>query len=137
MQFCYTTSPQSPRNIKSPLPASIHTWPTSVCCMLGYLTNVISLVCRLTENETWMRDVVLIVDVMSLHKITIFDKKQESFVGLVDHGTAIPELETTEGTEALVFETVGITGHWKHPIAYVLPRQMFCICLKSTNYILH
>ena len=32
----------------------------------------------------------------------------------------MPELETTEATEAFVFMVVHLTGHWKHPIAYVL-----------------
>ena len=35
----------------------------------------------------------------------------------------IPEPEDTEATEALVFMVVGTTGHWKHPIAYVLQKK--------------
>ena len=38
-------------------------------------------------------------------------KRKESFVGLMDYGTAIPESETSEATGA---------GHWKRPIAFVL-----------------
>ena len=67
-----------------------------------------------------MRDVVLHVDAMALHKMTIYDKAKNSFVGMVDYGTAIPESETNEATEALVFMIIGLTGNWKHPVAYVL-----------------
>ena len=59
----------------------------------------------------WMQDVVLIVYAMSLHRITIYDQRRKSFVGLVDEGTAIPEAEETE---ALVFMIVGLTCNWKH-----------------------
>ena len=41
-------------------------------------------------------------------------------VGTVDYGTAAPEATDEPATEALVFMVVGMTGHWKHPIAYVL-----------------
>ena len=40
--------------------------------------------------------------------------------GLLDYGTALPEPETTEATEAVVFMVVDLTKHWKHSIAYVL-----------------
>ena len=70
-----------------------------------------------------MSDVVLVVDVMSLSKMTVYDWATKSFVGLVDYGSAIPEPEDTESTEALVFMVVGTTGHWKHPIAYVLQNK--------------
>ena len=93
---------------------------SSVDCRPGYLTNVIKAVGQLAARKTWMQDVVLVVDAMSLHKMTLYDKSRKSFVGLVDYGTAIPEAISTEATEALVFMIVGLTGNWKHPIAYVL-----------------
>ena len=52
--------------------------------------------------------------------MTVWDDASKCYVGLVDYGTAMPEPETTEATEALVFMVVGLTGHCKHPIAYVL-----------------
>ena len=63
---------------------------------------------------------LLVVDAMSIHKMTIYDKNRKSFVGLVDYGTAVPEVDATEATEALVFMIVGLTGNWKHPVGYVL-----------------
>ena len=67
-----------------------------------------------------MSDVALIVDAMVLHKMTVWDDASKCYIGLVDYGTAMPEPETIEATEALVFMVVGLTGHWKHAIAYVL-----------------
>ena len=34
--------------------------------------------------------------------MTMYDKKQKWFVGLVDYGIAIPEADAAEATEALV-----------------------------------
>ena len=68
----------------------------------------------------WMSDVVLIVDAMALYKGTIWDPKSKSYVGLVDYGTAKPEPEENMASEALVIMISGITGHWKHPVAYFL-----------------
>ena len=63
---------------------------------------------------------LLIVDTMSLHIMISVDKKSESFVGLVGYSKAIPEPETSDPTGALVFMIFGMTGYWKHPLAYVL-----------------
>ena len=38
----------------------------------------------------------------------------------VDYGTALPEAEDELAKEALVFMVSGMSGHWKHPKAYVL-----------------
>ena len=51
------------------------------------------------------------------------NRTSKSFVGLVDYGTAIPEPEATEATEALVFMVIGTIAHWKHPIAYILQNK--------------
>ena len=60
---------------------------------------------------------VLVVDAMSLHKLTLYNQSRKSSVGLVDYGTAIPE---AVATEALVSMIVGLTGNYKHPVAYIL-----------------
>ena len=41
-------------------------------------------------------------------------------LALVDYGTAAPEATEEPATDVLVFMVVGMTGHWKYPIAYVL-----------------
>ena len=52
--------------------------------------------------------------------MTVWDDASKSYADLDDYGTAMPEPETTEATEALVFMVVGLTGHWRYHIAYVL-----------------
>ena len=102
---------------------AIRMWASSVDCQPGYLTQVIALLGEMAQKHQWMRDAVLVVDAMTLSKMTVYDRTSKSFVGLVDYGTAIPEPEATEVTEALVFMVVGTIGHWKHPTAYVLQNK--------------
>ena len=106
-----------------PHASSIRGWAASVDCEPGYLTNVIKLLGEIVDKKGWMSDAVLMVDAMALHKGTVWDPKTKRYVGTVDYGTAIPENEDELATEALVFMVVGMTGHWKHPIAYVLQNK--------------
>ena len=41
-------------------------------------------------------------------------------MGTVDYGTTMPEAEDDLAKEALVFMVSNMSGHWKHPIVYVL-----------------
>ena len=68
--------------------------------------NVIHCLGEQVKKNSWMSDVVLIVDAMTLYKMTVWDDANKCYVGLVDYGTAMPEMETTEVTEALVFMVV-------------------------------
>ena len=103
-----------------PHPSSIRAWGASVDCSPGYLTNVIEMLGATVAKKSWMSDVVLIVDAMSLRKGTVWDLVSKKYVGTVDYGTALPESPDNLATEALVFMIVGVSGHFKHPIAYVL-----------------
>ena len=104
LQYCSSKAYDFVRKIiQLPHAATICTWAASVDYESGYLTTVINLVCQLAEKKTSMRDVVLIVDAMSLHKITIYDRKSESFVRLLNYGTVIPEPETSETTDFVFF----------------------------------
>ena len=103
-----------------PHPSSICTWAASADCEPGYLTDVIQLVGQAAGQNGLMSDVVFVVDAMALHKGTIWDAKSKQYIERVDYGLAIPEGSGELATEALVFLIVGMTGHWKHPIAYVL-----------------
>ena len=40
-----------------------------------------------------------------------------------DYGTGLHEAEGDLATEALVLIICGITGHWKHPVAYLLQNK--------------
>ena len=88
--------------LKLPHASSIKAWPSTVDCEPSYLANVIKAVGQLVARKTWKQDVVLVVDAMSLHKMTLCDQSKKSFVGLVG------------------FMIVGLTGKWKYPVAYVL-----------------
>ena len=103
-----------------PHSSTIRAWSSSVDCEPGFLGNVIKSIGNLVQTKKWMSDVVLIVDAMALHKGTTWDLKSKSYVSLVDYGTAKPEVEENLATEALVFMVAGVTGHWKHPVAYFL-----------------
>ena len=102
-----------------PHPSSIRAWAASVDCNPGYLMDVIKGIGSLVEKKPWMSDIVLIVDAMALHKGTMWDPKTRQYVGTVDYGTALPEVPDSLATEALVFMVSGMSGHFKHPIAYV------------------
>ena len=82
--------------------------------------NVIQLVGHIAAQNKYMSEAVLVVDAMAIHKGASWDQKLHRYVRCIDYGIAIPEPSDTPATEALVFLAVGLTGHWKHPIAYVL-----------------
>ena len=103
-----------------PHPSSIRTWAASVDCEPGYLTNVINAKSSVVEKKPSMSDVVLIVDAMALHKDTMCDQKVKQYVGTVNYGPAVPEPPEQLATEALVLMISSLTGHFKHPVAYVL-----------------
>ena len=105
-------------------PSSIRAWGSSVDCNPGYFTDVITLIGTTAQKKTWMSEVVLVVDAMSLHKGTMWDPISKQYVGNVDYGTAAPEVSTDLATDALVFMIVGLSGHFKQPIGYVLYNKL-------------
>ena len=106
-----------------PHPSSIRAWGASVDCSPGFLTNVINMLGSAVEENSWMSEVVLVADAMALHKSAIWDPVAQQYVGSVNYRTAIPEPPEDLATEALVFMVVGITDHFKHPIAYFLQNK--------------
>ena len=83
-QFAMTLHYYSPKAyefvrkiLKPPYSSSIKHWAALVDCEPGYLTNVIQAIGKLAERKVWMKDVVLIVNAMSIHKMTMYDKKQK------------------------------------------------------------
>ena len=108
------------KQLALPHPSSIKAWAASVDCNPGYLMNVIKCIGSQVAKKPWMSDVVLIVDAMAIHKDTTWDPKTKRFVGTVDYGMAMPEVMESLATEALVFMIAGLTGHFKHPVVYVL-----------------
>ena len=101
-----------------PHPSSIR----AVHCNPGYFTDVITLIGTTAQKKPWMSEVVLVVDAMSLHKGTLWDPISKQYVGNVDYGTAVPKVSTV--LDALVFIVIGLSGHFKHPIGYVLYNKL-------------
>ena len=139
-QFAMTLHYYSPKAynfvqklLSLPHPASIHAWAASVECEPGYLMNVIHLIGHIAAQNKYMSEAVLVVDAMAIHKGACWDQKLHRYVGCIDYGITIPEANDTPATEALVFLAVGITGQWKHPIAYVL--QDHCSALVQAQLI--
>ena len=98
------------RNVLSlPHLSSVRTWVSTVDCH-G----------EAAKKQPLMTDVVLVVNAMTLHKGTTWDPKSRQYVGNTDYTTGVPEASDDLAMEALVFLAVGLTGYWKHPIAYVL-----------------
>ena len=107
-----------------PHPSSIKAWGASIDCNPGYFTDVITLIRTTAQKKPQMSEVVLVVDAMSLHKGSMWDPVLKRYVGNVDYGTAVPEVSTDLASNALVFMIVGLSGHFKHPISYVLYNKL-------------
>ena len=70
--------------LKLPHASIIRIWASSVDYQPGYLTQVIALLGEMAQRNQWMRDAVLVVEAMSLSKMTVYDRTSKFFVGLVD-----------------------------------------------------
>ena len=62
-----------------------------------------------------------ICDAMNIKASTIFNKEKGCFDGFINYGENVAvDDENKVATEALVFMLVGLKGHWKYPVCYVL-----------------
>ena len=70
---------------------------------------------------------------MAIKTSVLNDKKTGQFIGFTDYGKDIVAIEPdTPATEALVFMLVGLRGHWKTPIGYIL-----CSKITAENHSCH
>ena len=107
-----------------PHPLSIRSWAASVACEPGFLTNVIDAISSSLQDKPWMKDCVLILDAMAIRKETVWDPVRQCYVGCADYVAALPDAGDSLATEALVFMASGVTGHWKHPVAYFIVNKV-------------
>ena len=70
-----------------------------------------------------MKDIALTVDGMALPKGIVWNPKTKRYVGTINYGTAVPEVENDLATEALVFLIIGLKSHFKHPVTYFLQNK--------------
>ena len=106
-----------------PDPASIRAWGSSVQCEPGFLTEIMHLVGENSKQHPNMKDIALIVDGMALRKGIVWNPKTKRYVGTINYGTAVPEVEDDLATEALVFLIIGLKSHFKHPVVYFLQNK--------------
>lgn len=103
-----------------PHPATIRKWSSSINCQPGFLTEVIDHLKKMVQENTLMKHCTLMLDAMALKKEVVYDPKTGGYAGFVDCGNFLPSCGDSLSTEALVFMVVGLTGHWKFPVAYFL-----------------
>eukprot|EP00794_Sanderia_malayensis_P020660 gene20660-22701_t len=106
-----------------PHPSSLRNWCSSVECKPGFLSNVIDELKGKLEKGEISREVSIVIDGMSIRKQTVWDTKEQRFMGFIDYGNnaVVESSEELASEEALVFMVVGATGlSWKSIIAYFL-----------------
>ena len=123
----YFYSPQAYNYVRSILhllhPSMLRKWSTSVNCQPGFLSEVFQSLAAEVQKSADKKECALILDGMAIRKQTIYDPKEDRYVGFVDYGGALPEPCDQLASEALVFLLVGLRGHWKCPIAYFLTEK--------------
>ena len=61
---------------------------------------------------------------MAIRKQTLWDSKNDKYVGFVDYGHIPTSKPDQYASEALVFVLVGASSNWKCPIGYFLTDKM-------------
>ncbi len=102
--------------IPLPAPSLIKRWARSVDCEPGFITEALDILKSEIQDQPEKKDCCLVFDAMAIRKQTLWDPKQDEFVGFVNYGPAQIEAPETMASEALV----GLRSHWKCPIAYFL-----------------
>ena len=85
-------------------------------CEPGFITEGLDILKSEIQDQPEKKDCCLVFDAMAIRKQTLWDPKQDEFVGFVNYGPAQIEAPETMASEALV----GLRSHWKCPIAYFL-----------------
>ena len=108
------------------LPAanSLSHWSSSVNCDPGLFGDVFSYNLQdKQKDDINFTYCTLIIDAMAINNNIVYHKSSGRFIGYTDYGKDLalgdPDIPATEG-EALVLIMVGLRGHWKTPIGYVL-----------------
>jgi hypothetical protein len=110
--------------IPLPAPSLIKRWARSVDCEPGFITEALDILKSEIQGHSEKKDCCLVFDAMAIRKQTLWDPKQDEFVGFVNYGPAQIESPETMASEALVFALVGLRSHWKCPIAYFLINKL-------------
>ncbi len=107
------------KSLHLPHPTTIRSWAADVACEPGFLTATInSLAGKLASDGE--SKCGLILDEMSIRKETLWDRKNQKFVGNVDYGTMKGEDPDNIATNVLVIMASGLKKSWQMPIGYFL-----------------
>lgn len=115
-----------------PAPSSISNWTSSVKCEPGIFVDVLKNLEEKQNHDRNFKYCGLVVDAMAIKNNILYDKSTGKYVGFTDYGKDLVINEPdTPATEALVFMLVGLCGHWKTPIGYVLCNKIKTVNLTS------
>ena len=104
-----------------PSPSSIYNWSSSVNCEPGFFKDVFLMLQEKSKEDYRYCECSLVVDGMSIKKSIFNDRSTGKFLGFVNYGEDVVTTDPDKiATEALVFMLVGLRGHWKMPVGYVL-----------------
>ena len=100
--------------IPLPQPSLIRKWSSIVECNPGFFKESFESLKKEALVSPEKKDCCLIIDGMAIRKQTLWDSKNDKYVGFVDYGNILPEKPDQHATEALVFVLVGaieVTGN--------------------------
>ena len=97
--------------------------------MPGFFKDVFEYLKEKAINDSSYRDCGLLFDGMYIKSDVVYNKSKGCYEGFANFGEDISAFNPdVVATEALVFMLVGLKGHWKTPIGYVL-----CNSTNATN----
>ena len=112
-----------------PCPSSLSNWTSSVNCEPGFFQDVFNYLQEKAKEDISYRDCALIFDGMYIKSGIVYNKSNGNYEGFANFGGDISAFDPDAmATEALVYMLVGLRGHWKIPVGYVL-----CNSINATN----
>ena len=112
-----------------PCPSSLSNWTSSVNCEPGFFRDVFTYLQQKALEDESYKDCALIVDGMYIKSGVVYNRSTGKYDGFSDFGEDVLAFNADEiATEAVVFMLVGLRGHWKCPIGYVL-----CCGINASN----
>ncbi|CAB4023612.1 THAP domain-containing 9 [Paramuricea clavata] len=110
--------------IPLPHPSLIRKWSSVVECNPGFFKESFESLKKEALLSPEKKDCCLIIDGMAIRKQTLWDSKNDKYVGFVDYGHIPTSKPDQYASEALVFVLVGARSNWKCPIGYFLTDKM-------------
>ena len=115
-------SPKAYQYVRSilplPNPSLIRKWSSVLECNPGFVKEAFDSLGKEASSYSEKKDCFLVIDAMSTRKQSLWDSKQDKYVGFVDYGSIASEKPGTLASEAVVFLIVGARNHWKCPVGY-------------------